>query len=499
MANDNRNLSKAKLTSRETDYNEWYLDVAKRAELFEYSPTPGCIYFLPKAASLWETIKAHVNVLIDQKGVRNLYMPALIPMSFFEREKDHVEGFAPELAIVTHGGGKELEEKLAFRPTSETIFCDFFKGQLQSYRDLPLLYNQWANVLRWEKRTRPFLRTAEFHWQEGHTLHETSEEAYAFAQGIMNEVYIKTFQELLAIEGIAGVKSESEKFAGAEKTFTYEPMMSNGWALQICTSHVLGRGFMEQFDVKYLGRDGKIAYPAYTSWGMSTRSIGGLISSHSDDKGLVIPPRMSEYKAVLLPVYGSGEKTVIDAYVRSIAETVIGKSVETPVKGEYFRALSGENGKVLVDFRDARFGEKITDFELSGYPVAIAVGQKEIEAGLCTVVSRVTGEKSQVTVAEAGATVAKFLSEGQEELRRRSRERLETGVVACASMEEIGAALEAGKFALYEWDKNPAFEVEIKEKFKATTRCIPNKGQFTDALLTVKNPDNVAVIVARAF
>ncbi len=499
MAQENRNLSKAKLTSRETDYNEWYLDVAKRGELFEYSPTPGCIYFLPKAAALWERIKAELNVLIDAKGVRNLYMPTLIPMSFFEREKDHVEGFAPELAIVTHGGGKELEEKLAFRPTSETIFCDFFKGQLQSYRDLPLLYNQWANVLRWEKRTRPFLRTAEFHWQEGHTLHETSEEAYAFAQGIMNDVYIKTFQELLAIEGIAGVKSESEKFAGAEKTFTYEPMMSNGWALQICTSHVLGRGFMEQFDVKYLGRDGKVQYPAYTSWGLSTRSIGGLISSHSDDKGLVIPPRMSEYRAVLLPIYGGADKATVDAYVFDIAQSVVGKTVETPVKGEYFRALSGTGGKVLVDFRDARFGEKITDFELSGYPVAIAVGPKEMDERLCTVISRISGEKVQIPVAEVSATVAKFLQEGQAELRRRSRERLENSVVACRNVDEIGAALEAGKFALYEWDLDPKFEAEIKERFKATTRCIPNKGQFTDGILTVKNPNNVAVIVARAF
>lgn len=256
---------------------------------------------------------------------------------------------------------------------------------------------------------------------------------------------------------------------------------------------------MEQFDVKYLGRDGQIQYPAYTSWGLSTRSIGGLISSHSDNKGLVIPPRMSEYRAVLLPVYGGGEKSVIDAYVRQIAENVVGQITETPVKGEYFRAFSGTGGKLLVDFRDARFGEKITDFELSGYPVAIAVGPKEIEANLCTVISRVTGEKVQVSMADVAATVSKFSEEGQEELRRRSRERLENNVVACRSMDEIGAALEDSKFALYEWDKNPAFEGEIKEKFKATTRCIPNKGQFTDGILSVQNPNNVAVIVARAF
>lgn len=499
MANQVTNFSKTKLTPKEQDYSEWYLDVAKRGQLFEYSPTPGCIIFLPKAVSLWEKVKSEVNGLLEMKGVRNLYMPTLIPMSFFEREKEHVEGFAPELAIVTHGGGKELEEKLAFRPTSETIFCDFFKDQLQSYRDLPLLLNQWANVLRWEKRTRPFLRTAEFHWQEGHTLHETTEEAYEFAQGIMNDVYIRTFRELFAIEGIAGVKSESEKFAGAEKTFTYEPMMSNGWALQICTSHVLGRGFMEQFGVSFLGREGRTQHPSYTSWGMSTRSIGGLISSHSDNKGLVIPPRMSEYQAVILAVYGGNEASAINEYVAKVARSIVGENTEVPVKGSAFRAFVGNGKKVLADFRDARFGEKITDFELSGYPVAVTIGQKEMEQSVCSVTSRITGEKVTASLEELNSVIARMHEEGQEELRLRSERRLHENVVACHSMEEIGAAIEAGKFAMYEWDLNPQFEVEIKERFKATTRCIPHKGQFTDSILTVKDPKNVAVIVARAF
>lgn len=505
MNAETQNLKKTKLTSKEVDYSEWYLDVAKRAELFEYSPTPGCITFLPKSVRIWDKVRAETNQRLELKGVQNVMLPTLIPMSFFEREKEHVEGFAPELAIVTHGGGKELEEPLAFRPTSETMFCDFFKGQIQSYRDLPLLYNQWGNVLRWEKRTRPFLRTAEFHWQEGHTLHETTDEATAFALSIMNDVYIDIFRKVFAIDGIAGTKSESEKFAGADRTFTFEPMMSNGWALQICTSHVLGRGFMEEFDVKYVDRDGKVQYPAYTSWGMSTRSIGGLISSHSDNKGLIIPPRLSEYLAVVLPIYGKQGNEEMDAYIREIASLLTGgDTVRVPVKGSSFHALVGaatQGGtvKLLVDSRDARFGEKITDFEISGYPVAIVVGQKEMEQRSVTVVSRITEEKVTVSLDELSAAVSRMHEEGQTELFRRSSERLHSNVVACASMEEIGVALEAGKFALYEWDLDPAFEVEIKEKFKATTRCLPNPGQFTDELLTLKNPAHRAVIVARAF
>lgn len=254
------------ITSREQDYPQWYLDVAKAANLFEYSPTPGCITFMPKAVTMWDRIRATMQSKLDTLGVQNLYLPMLIPMSFFEKEKDHVEGFAPELAVVTIGGGKELEEPLAIRPTSEMLFCDFFKNKLQSYRDLPLLYNQWVSVLRWEKRTRPFLRTAEFYWQEGHTLHETREDADTFALNIHHQVYIDTIRELLAIDGIAGTKSQSEKFAGADTTYTFEPMMSNGWALQICTSHLLGQGFMEGFGVNFQDRDGKLAHPWYTSW-----------------------------------------------------------------------------------------------------------------------------------------------------------------------------------------------------------------------------------------
>ncbi len=343
------------ITSRETDYSQWYLDVAKAADLFEYSPTPGCITFLPKSVTMWTRIQQTMQAKLDRLGVQNIYLPMLIPMSFFEREKEHVEGFAPELAVVTVGGGKTLEEPLAIRPTSELLFCDFFKNKLHSYRDLPMLYNQWVSVLRWEKRTRPFLRTAEFYWQEGHTLHENRPSADTFALDILYRVYIETINELMAIDGIAGKKSSSEKFAGADSTYTYEPMMSNGWALQICTSHLLGQGFMEGFGVQYQDRDGGLTHPWYTSWGLSTRSIGGIISSHSDDKGLIIPPKMSEFRACILPIYTKDNSEAIGAYSRKIAGLLVGENVvEVPVQGEYFRALVGAEGKVSMDLRDAR-------------------------------------------------------------------------------------------------------------------------------------------------
>lgn len=491
-------LSKVKLTSRQEDYSQWYLDVAKAWELFEYSPVPGCMIFLPKSVTIWEKIKEEVNKKIKPMWVQNLYLPMLIPMSFFEREKEHVEWFAPELAVVTIGWAKELEDKLAIRPTSETLFCEFFRDNLTSYRDLPMLYNQWVNVMRWEKRTRPFLRTAEFYWQEWHTLHEIKSEADSFALWILENVYMKTFREILAIDGIPWVKSESEKFAWAEKTYTFEPMMSNGRALQICTSHVLGQWFMEQFNVKFQDREWNVSYPAYTSWGMSTRSIWGLISSHSDDKWLIIPPKLSEFLAVILPIYGKENEQVVNEYVEKIAKKLVWGSQFSPYKWEYFKKMSWE-WEVLVDYRNVRLWEKITDFELSGFPVRIECWERDIENNVCVVASRITWEKQVVSLDELSNLVNKIHEEWQKELLKRSQERLRANIVACYSLEDIWNAIENWKFALYEWDKNPEFEVIIKEKFKATTRCIPFEWQFTDKILQLKDKNNVKVIVARAF
>lgn len=487
------------LTPQKLDYSEWYLDVAKQGELFEYAPVSGCITFLPKATKLWDMIRTSMQEKLDLLGVQNLLLPLLIPMSYFEREKDHVEWFAPELAVVTHGGWKELEEPYAIRPTSELLFCNFFKDRLKSYRDLPLLYNQWVNVMRWEKRTRPFLRTTEFYWQEWHTLHETRENANEFALSILHDVYIATIRDMMAIEWIVGKKSESEKFAGADTTYTYEPMMGNGWALQICTSHLLGQGFMRGFDIAFQNREGKLENPWYTSWWLSTRSIWGIISSHSDDRGLIIPPRMSEYAATLLPIYGKDNYTAVNTYTMKVAQALTLSESTVPVKWEYFRANIGTTHRILIDYRNIRLWEKITDWELSGYPIRIECGERDVENNSCVVVSRITGEKTITSLSELQKTIERMQSEGQKALQEKSRKRLEENTIACTSLEEIWEAIEAWKFVLFEWDKNREFETLIKERFKATTRCIPFEWQFTDRLLEKKQDSTEKVIIARNF
>lgn len=494
--------SKVKLTNRSENYSQWYLDVAKNWELFEYSPTPWCITFLPKAVSIWEILKNEIDKRLKLLWVQNLYLPLLIPMSFFEKEKEHIEWFAPELAVVTHWWWKELEERLAIRPTSETLFCDFFRWQLHSYKDLPLLYNQWVNIMRWEKRTRPFLRTTEFYWQEGHTLHETKEEAFSFAMSILNEVYIDVLNNVLWIAWIKGRKSESEKFAWADTTLTYEPMMSNGWALQICTSHMLSQDFMKQFEVGYLGREWKLEFPFYTSWGISTRSIGWMISSHSDDKWLIIPPKLSEYKAVILPIYAKDNEELVNDYVSKVAGEIVGEPMKKNImiKWRHFMAFIWPKAKVLVDYRNIRLGEKLTDFELSWYPVAVLVGEKDASNNKCELRSRISEERLVTEIESININIDRMHEKGQLQLIATSRDKLiNWGVVPCTSLEEIGIALENWKFAIYEWDQNPQFEVDIKERFRATTRCIPFEGQFTDNLMQLKNKNNVKVIVARAF
>lgn len=495
--------TKINLASKTEDYSQWYLDVAKAWELFEYSPTPWCIVFKPKSVTLWEKMKEEMNKNLSFLWVQNLYLPLLIPMSFFEREKEHVEWFAPELAVVSHGWWKELDDKLAIRPTSETMFCEYFKTELQSYRDLPILTNQWVNVMRWEKRTRPFLRTMEFYWQEWHTLHETKEEARKFALDILFNVYKKNLRDLMAIDWIAWRKSESEKFAWAEETYTYEPMMSNWWALQICTSHLLWKWFMEQFEVSFIWRDWKQDHPFYTSWGLSTRSIWWLISSHSDQKWLIIPPKMSEYKAIILPIFWKDNEEKIKKYIIDFSENIIWKINNTwvPVKWEYFKAIIWDNWeKILVDYRDARFWEKINDFELSWYPVAIIIWDKEMQENIVTIISRITWEKTQIKINEISWVIEKLFTEWQQILLDKSTERLQNNIIPCYTIEEIWKAIENWKFAIYEWDLDPEFEIEIKNKFKATTRCIPNSWQFKSIDdFELKWNNTVKVIVARAF
>ena len=496
---DKINRFKTKITPREDNYSEWYLDVSKRWEMYENSPTPGCITFLPKAVSIWDTIKNNVSNILKSEWVQDIYLPLLIPMSFLEKEKDHVEWFAPELAVVTHAWWKKLQEDLAIRPTSETMFCDFFKKNLNSYRDLPMLYNQWVNVIRWEKRTRPFLRTAEFYWQEWHTLHETEENAYDFAMNIHNNVYIKTIREVLAIEWIAWEKSESERFAWALNTFTFEWMMSNGWALQMATSHMLSQWFMKQFDVSFQNREWKKDYPFYTSWWLSTRLIWAMISSHWDDKWLLIPPKLSEYNAVLLPIFTKNNKNEITNYIEKIWEIITWNKKIIPVKWEFFTSQVWTKWKTLIDNRNVRLWEKINDFEISWYPVRVEFWDRDMKNNKVVIASRITWEKEIISIEELKDKLDSMLLNWQQELLKKSKLRLEENTVVCNTIKEIWEAVELWKFCVYEWDLNNDFEQEIKEKFSATIRCLPFKWQYTDNLLKLKNKNNKIVIISRNF
>ncbi len=493
------NRSKTGITPRDEDYSNWYLDIAKKWEMYDNSPTPGCITFLPKAVSIWNKIKDNISGILQLTWVQDVNLPLLIPMSFLEKEKDHVEWFAPELAVVTHAWWKELDEKLVIRPTSETLFCDFFKKKLSSYRDLPMLLNQWVNVMRWEKRTRPFLRTTEFHWQEWHTIHETEKDAKNFITNIHNNVYVETIQNILAIDWISWEKSESERFAWALNTYTYEWMMSNWRALQMATSHMLSQWFMEQFDVSFQNREWKDEYPFYTSWGLSTRLLWAMISSHSDDKWLIIPPKLSEYKAVILPIYWKNNSDKVNEYVNKVSSIITWSSNNVPVKWDFFRANVSTDSKVLIDQRQARLWVKINDFEISGYPIRIDCWERDMENNSVVVVSRITWEKQVVSLDNLKEKIDYLLEQWHTKLLENSTNRLKENTVACYSIEEIWEVVSEWKFAIYEWDWSREFEEIIKDKYKATIRCIPFEWQFTDLLLELKDENNKKVIVSRNF
>jgi prolyl-tRNA synthetase len=496
-------MSEVKITiaKRETNYPQWYLDICKYGELYENSPTPGCITFLPKSVSIWEKITAELDSRFKSFGVKNLLLPTLIPMEYFHREKDFVDGFSPEFAVVTHGGGKELENPLVYRPTSEMMFCEFFSRRLHTHNDLPMLYNQWGSVIRWEKRPRPFLRTMEFHWQEGHTLHETKDEAKSFATTILNDAYIDVINNVLAIDGIPGYKPDSEKFAGAETTMTYEPMMSNGWALQICTSHVLGDGFTSAFDLKFQNKNKEIAIPAYTSWGFSTRTIGGMVSSHSDGKGLIIPPKLSEYTAVLMPInpnIESVQKLLIDVTRKLIVDSE--KITDTQITQKKQFSLSAKKQSILIDNRDIRIGPKLFDWELSGYPLAIKFGEKETTSSTVILVNRATGTNRTISASDVAKEVSFELTEIQNYLYSQSSLRLRNNTVFCDTAQEVVDIVKQGKFAAFSWDGNRELEEYIKQEASATIRCIP----FKDTWVDVKYRSKIAgssklVIIARSF
>lgn len=446
-------MSKKMLPNKKDQPAEWYTGVVKLAELADYGPVKGTMIIRPYGYGIWENVQRAFDDMIKPYGVENAYFPMFIPMSFIEREKNHVEGFAPELAIVTHGGGEKLEEALAIRPTSETIINDSFSKWVQSYRDLPIKVNQWCNVVRWEKRTLPFLRTTEFLWQEGHTAHRTHEEAKEMQLYAM-DCYARLYRDYFALDGYVGSKSTMEKFAGADQTLTYEMMMPSGKALQSCTSHDLGQNFAKAFDTKFQDENGDDQFVWQTSWGVSTRSIGGLIVGHGDDNGLVVPPKLAPIQVVVVPVDVSNE---LLEYCSKITEE-----------------LRAHGVRVRLDDRDdERFGFKLNKWEVKGVPLAFKVGNKELESGSITAKRRDNGEECTIIAGEAFEAAAKILDSIQADLLVKSTKIKEESTRNASSYEEFKQILKEHKgFVKVFWNDNPDIEKKIKEETMAVSRCL---------------------------
>ena len=443
------------ITSMEEDFSQWYTDVVKKAELMDYSSVKGCMVIEPYGYALWENMQADLDARFKRVGVQNVYMPMFIPESLLQKEKDHVEGFAPECAIVTEGGGEKLAERLYVRPTSETLFCEHYQKIIHSYRDLPKLYNQWCSVVRWEKTTRPFLRSSEFLWQEGHTMHETAQEAQEFTLTML-KVYEDFYRETLAIPAVVGQKTEKEKFAGAEATYTIEPMMHNGVALQGGTSHYFGDGFTKAFDITFTDRENKLRHPHQTSWGVSTRMIGGIIMTHGDDNGLVLPPRIAPIQAIVIPV-AQHKPGVTDA-----AQDLLSR-------------LQAAGVRAKIDVSDKAPGWKFAEYEMRGVPVRVEIGPKDMEKGQCCLARRDTGEKTFVPLAELESAVAALLDDIHHNMYAMAKANLDANTFQTETWEEVKETLEAhsGGFVRTKWCGDLACELAMKDKVGVSSRCMP--------------------------
>ena len=456
-----------KLTTRAEDFSAWYNELVLRAELADYAPVRGCMVIRPNGYGIWERMQQALDQMFKDTGHQNAYFPLFIPQSFLQKEAQHVEGFAPETAVVTHGGGKELEEPLIVRPTSETIIYSMFAKWVQSYRDLPVLMNQWANVVRWEMRTRLFLRTLEFLWQEGHTAHATHDEAEEEARKMLG-VYRDFMEGWMAMPVVTGRKTESEKFAGALRTYSCEAMMQDNKALQAGTSHNLGQNFAKAFDLKFQSESGSTEYAWNTSWGVSTRMVGGLIMTHSDDKGLRCPPRLAPVELVIVPIYRTDEER---ARVLEVAEK-LRRSLT-----DWERRAPGRL-RVQIDARDGmKPGAKYYHWELRGVPLRMELGPRDIEKGQCVLVRRDTGEKASVSLLAIGEEVHDRLLAMQDDMLVAARERREHNSVRRGiDYDEFRALMEgAGAFVYAGWCGSGECEAQVKEETKATIRCLPDE------------------------
>ena len=467
------------ITSMEEDFAQWYTDVVKKADLMCYSSVKGCMIFKPDGYAIWENIQKELDKRFKETGVKNVYMPMFIPESLLQREKDHVEGFAPEVAWVTEGGLQPLQEKMCVRPTSETLFCDYYKNEIQSYRDLPQLCNQWCSVVRWEKETRPFLRSREFLWQEGHTAHATAEEAEERTQMMLN-VYAKFCEEVLAIPVVKGRKTDKEKFAGAEATYTIEALMHDGKALQSGTSHNFGDGFARAFGIQYTDKDNTLKYVHQTSWGMTTRLIGALIMVHGDNSGLVLPPRIAPVQVCIVPVLQKKPGVLDKAY-------------------EIKEVLS--NYRVKVDDSDKSPGWKFSEQEMRGIPLRIEMGPRDIEANQAVIVRRDNGEKTVVSLDEIDAKVGELLDTMQTEMLERARAHREAHTTVALNYDEFKDAV-ANKpgFIKAMWCGGQECEDKIKEETTATSRCMPfEQEQLSDVCVCCGKPAKAMVYWGKAY
>ncbi len=453
MAQDNKKQVE-QITDMEVDFAQWFTDVCTKAELIDYSSVKGMFIYRPYGYAIWENIQSYLDKKFKETGHTNVAMPMLIPESLLQKEKDHVEGFAPECAWVTLGGSEELEEKLCIRPTSETLFCDHWSHIVHSWRDLPLLYNQWCSVLRWEKTSRPFLRHREFLWQEGHTLHATAEEAIAETEQMLN-VYADLCENLLAMPVVKGLKTDKEKFAGAERTYTIECMMHDKKALQNGTSHYFGDGFAKAFGIAFSDRENKQVTPYETSWGLSTRTIGGIIMTHGDNRGLVLPPRIAPIQVIVIPV-AQHKEGVIEANT----------AVMDRLKAAGFR--------VQMDDSDQSPGWKFAQYEMKGIPLRLELGPKDMEKNQCVLVRRDSGEKTFVSLDGIEETVAKMLDDIHDGLYARAKRNLEENTFPAFSLDEAKAIQEEkGGFIKTMWCGSLECEMKMKEEAGMTSRCIP--------------------------
>ena len=476
---DNKKMVDA-ITSMDEDFAQWYTDVVKKAELASYSGVRGCMIVRPYGTALWENIRNDLDARFKALGHENIMMPLFIPESLLQREKDHVEGFAPEVAWVTHGGEEKLQERLCVRPTSETVFCEHYADIIHSYRDLPKLYNQWCSVVRWEKTTRPFLRTMEFYWQEGHTMHETAEEAWAETERMLN-VYADFCEQSLAIPVIKGRKTDKEKFAGAEATYTIEAMMHDGKALQSGTSHYFGDGFARAFDIQFTDRNNQQQYPHQTSWGMSTRIIGAIIMTHGDDNGLVLPPAVAPLQLVILPI--AQHKPGVLEKARELAERL------------------STVARVKVDDSDNSAGWKFAEYEMKGVPLRLEIGPRDIENNQCVLVRRDNREKTVVSLDELETKIPELLQAVHDGLYQKALARRESMTFSVTTMDQLRqTATEKPGLIKAMWCGDEACELKLKEVAGITSRCLPvEQDHLSDTCVCCGKPAKSMVVWGKAY